>query len=665
MNNDLNSLSEDEKKESEIQESAEKVQVNHPETTNDVTSELDNAVAETAAEVVAEETTPRKTEELDETLSSVNSQEDLDDDDSENDTTEVIDDVDHHSLTKEELVIRLKHILDVIPVSSRNLKDEVEKIKNAFYEKHQHEVDLTHEKYIADGGEEKDFKMPLDPQEQLLSELAHDYKKKRYELIKSLEAEKEINLLAKQDVIAGIKELIQSEESIHTTFNSFKDLQKRWREIGPVQQSRMRNLYESYHHSIEMFYDYIKINKELRDLDLKKNLEAKEHLCNLANELLKEESALDAFNSLQDLHKEWREIGPVPLDQKETLWERFKTITTEINKKHQQYYDDLKQAQVVNLDAKTVLCEKVEAIAQENFDKPKVWNKKSEEIVSIQNEWRTIGFAPRKFNNKIYERFRKACDEFFDKKRNFYQVYKKVQDDNLALKKALIEKAEALKESDDWKKTTNEFVKIQREWKNIGPVPRKQSDDIWNKFRASCDHFFKRKKDFFKDIDKVYDDNLKLKQQLIAEIIAYEPIEDNKAYLNKLHEFKQRWNDIGHVPFKSKDSIYNDFRNALNRHFDKLNMDESKREMEKFRSKVDDFQNTNNSTDKIVFERNKLLNKFKAMESEISVWENNIGFLSTNNKTNTLVKEYERKIETAKEHLQVLKRKIDLLNDSI
>ncbi len=241
-----------------------------------------------------------------------NDSDDLDDDDNENDTSEEIDEIDHDSLTKEQLVIRLKHLIDSIPLTSRNLKDEIEKIKNTFYEKYQHEVSVTHEKFIAEGGEEKDFKMPPDPQEQLLSELIADYRKKRYDILKKFEAEKELNLLAKKDVIEGIKELIQSEESINNTFNSFRELQKRWKEIGPVPQSSVRNLYETYHHSIEMFYDYIKINKDLRDLDLKKNQEAKEHLCEVAEELLNEENAVSAFNNLQELHKEWREIGPVP-----------------------------------------------------------------------------------------------------------------------------------------------------------------------------------------------------------------------------------------------------------------------------------------------------------------------------------------------------------------
>ncbi|MFC0877708.1 DUF349 domain-containing protein [Saccharicrinis sp. FJH2] len=589
--------------------------------------------------------------------------EDMDDDDNENDTEEEIDDVDHDSLTKEQLVIRLKHLIDTIPLTSRNLKDEVEKIKNTFYEKYQHEVSVTHEKFIAGGGEEKDFKMPPDPQEQLLSELLADYRKKRYELLKRFEAEKELNLLAKRDVISGIKELIQSEESINNTFNNFRELQKRWKEIGPVPQANVRNLYENYHHSIEMFYDYIKINKDLRDLDLKKNQEAKEHLCEVAEELLNEENAVSAFNNLQELHKEWREIGPVPKEFKEPLWERFKEATAKINKKHQKYYDDIKENQKENLEKKSSLCEKVEEIAGQSYERPKIWNKKSQEIIAIQKEWRTIGFAPRKYNNKIYERFRKACDEFFDNKRKFYQEYKKLQDENLEMKQALVNKAVALKDSEDWKKATNELVRIQKEWKKIGPVPRKFSDSIWNEFRDACDHFFNRKKEFFHDIDKVQDDNLKMKKKLIDEINAFEPGEENEETIRILHEYKDKWNDIGHVPFRDKDAIYNEYRNAINRHFDKLNMDETKREVEKYRSKIEDIQVGHNSDDKMNSERNKLLNKYRTLENDIAVWENNIGFLSTGKKSGSVVKDYERKIEKAKERLEILKKKIDLLND--
>ncbi|MFB6319742.1 DUF349 domain-containing protein [Saccharicrinis sp. FJH54] len=677
MNNDLNKLPENDGFKSEEntgiskETESEKSSVKKDEIVSDTEKEpKEEAASETngSEEKVEDATEDSKKEEEKsstevEKVSDDDTSDDLDEDDNENDTEEEIDEIDHESLSKEQLVIRLKHLIDSIPLTSRNLKDEIEKIKNTFYEKFQHEVSVTHEKFIADGGEEKDFKMPPDPQEQLLSELIADYRRKRYEILKKFEEEKELNLLAKKDVIEGIKELIQSEESINNTFNNFRELQKRWKEIGPVPQSNVRNLYESYHHSIEMFYDYIKINKDLRDLDLKKNQEAKEHLCEVAEELINEENAVSAFNNLQELHKEWREIGPVPKEFKEPLWERFKEATAKINKKHQQYYDDIKENQKENLEKKTALCEKVEEIAGQVYERPKVWNKKSQEIIGIQKEWRTIGFAPRKYNNKIYERFRKACDEFFDNKRKYYQEYKKLQDDNLEKKQALVNKALALKDSEDWKKATSELVRIQKEWKKIGPVPRKHSDSIWNDFRNACDHFFNRKKEFFHDIDKVQDDNLKLKKKLIDEINAFEPEEDNEKTIGILHDFKERWNSIGHVPFRDKDAIYNEYRNAINRHFDKLNMDETKREVEKYKSKIEDIQVGQRSDDKLNSERNKLLNKYRTLENDIAVWENNIGFLSTGKKSGSVVKDYERKIEKAKERLEILKRKIDLLND--
>lgn len=678
MNNDLNKIPEEEgidknddpKVESDLGE--ETKALDNTEEKDDAVQDLSESSEKT---VKKEEKTEGKekaaadkpvSEKQESEAPSTSEDDDLDEDDNENDTVEEIDDIEHDTLSKEQLVIRLKHLLDSIPLTSRNLKDEVDKIKSTFSEKVQHEVSETHDKFIANGGEEKDFKMPPDPQEHLLNELISQYKKKRFELLRKFEEQKELNLLAKKDVIEGIKELIKSEESINTTFNNFRELQNRWREIGQVPQASVRNLYESYHHSIEMFYDYIKINKDLRDLDLKKNQEAKEHLCTVAEELLKEDDAVSAFNNLQELHKEWREIGPVPKEIKEPLWERFKEATSKINKKHQQYYDNIKESQKQNLERKTDLCEKVEEIAKEAFERPKAWNKKSQEIINIQKEWRTIGFAPRKYNNKIYDRFRKACDEFFDKKRTFYQEYKKVQDENLKQKRALLDKAETLKDNDNWKRTTGEFVKIQKEWKKIGPVPRKFSDDIWNKFRSACDHFFNRKKEFFKDIDKVQDDNLKLKKDLIDEINAYEPNEDNQKNLVDLHAFKDRWNAIGHVPFREKDAIYNEYRNAFNRHFDKLNMDESKREVEKFKSKLEDIQTSNRSDDKMNTERIKLLNKYKALENDIAVWENNIGFLSSNgsSKSSSVLSDYQHKIEKAKERLEILKKKIDLLNDT-
>jgi hypothetical protein len=593
-----------------------------------------------------------------------NDDEDESDEESENDTSEEIQPVDLHSLSKEQLVIRLKTLFETIPVTSRNLRDEVFNIRNTFYEILSAENEALREAFFADGGEEKDFKPPVEPQELLLKEFFDKYNHSRNEMLREAEKQYELNYLAKLDVIEEIKSLIGKEESLQNTFRSFHDLQRRWKEIGQVTKAKAEGLYESYHHTVDMFYDYVKINKDLRDLDFKKNMEAKLKICERAESLDAMEDFALAFAELQELHKEWREIGPVAPEFKESLWERFKEATAAINKKHQQHFEDVKNQQKENLDKKIALCEKVEEIASVIFERPKMWNKKGDEIIEIQKQWRAIGFAPRKFNNKVYERFRAACDKFFENKRQFYVAYKKEQEDNLEKKRQLLERAQELVNSSDWKKATDEFVKIQKEWKEIGAVPRKHSDVIWEKFRGVCDDFFKRKKEFFKDIDSVHVENLKKKKQIIEQLNALEFGENNDENIKLLQDLREQWNAIGHVPFKEKDAVYNEFRNALNKHFDKLDMDSRDKELEKFRSRMEDFKDSGRNRDKMDDERNKLFIKLRALESEIAVLENNIGFLSGGkNKANALIRDYELKIENAKERLEILKRKIDLIDD--
>ena len=646
-------------------------EISIPEGSGNVKSEMGQAEepvidAVEEGEVLAgsEEVNVKEPEKGETQLHNHNDEDDEGDDESENDTKEEIQPVDLHSLSKEQLVIRLKTLLETIPVTSRNLRDEVFNIRNTFYEIHSAEIEALRETFFAEGGEEKDFKPPVEPQELLLKEFFDKYNQDRAELLREAEKQAEINYLAKLDVIEEIKSLIGAEESLQTTFRIFHDLQNRWKEIGSVSKAKADGLYESYHHTVDMFYDYVKINKDLRDLDFKRNMEAKVKLCERAEGLDTIEDHALAFAELQELHKEWREIGPVAAEYKESLWERFKEATAVINKKHQQHFEDVKNQQKENLEKKIALCEKVEEIASIVFEKPKIWNKKGDEIIEIQKQWRAIGFAPRKYNNKVYERFRAACDKFFENKRQFYQAYKKEQEDNLEKKKLLLERAQQLVSSSEWKKATDEFVKIQKEWKEIGAVPRKQSDIIWEKFRGVCDEFFKRKKEFFKDIDSVQLDNLKKKKLIIEQVNALEFGEDNESNIKILQDFREQWNGIGHVPFKEKDAVYNEFRNALNKHFDKLDMDSRDREIEKFRSRMEDIKDSGRNRDKMDDERNKLFVKLRALESEIAVLENNIGFLSGGkNKANALIRDYEIKIEKAKERLELIKRKIDLFDE--
>lgn len=573
-----------------------------------------------------------------------------------------IDKVEHDHLSKKDLIARLNYLLEHISAKSTALKDEVEAIKVSFYKQHKKEVQEIKVRFVADGGDEKDFMAVPDPQEILLKELMTKFKGQRASFQRTREAEKAENLKLKYEIIEEIKVLQLGEESLNKTFKVFRELQDKWREAGPVPQAQVKNLYETYHHHVELFYDYIKINKELRDLDLKKNYELKVELCVKAEELVSNVNVMEAFAELQNLHHEWREIGPVQREEREVLWDRFKLATAAINKKHQQHYEEIKNSQKDNLDKKTLLCEKVEAFAALKIEKNKDWNQKSDEIMELQKEWRAIGFAPKKYNTRIYERFRAACDAFFNRKREFYQEYKNLQDENYAKKLELIKIAEGLKDSTKWKEDSDKFIKIQKEWKSIGPVARKHSDAIWKSFRSACDHFFQQKANYFKNIDKVYDENLEKKKQLIEEIKLFELTDDNDAMIQKIESFKHRWNDIGHVPFKDKESIYNEFRGALNAHYDHLQIDESTKEVIKFKSKVDDMQQGSNSYDKVSSERLRLMAKLKKLESEISVWENNIGFFASSKKSDSLLKDFQHKIDEAKERKEVLIRKIKFID---
>jgi predicted XRE-type DNA-binding protein len=433
--------------------------------------------------------------------------------------------VDHESLTKQKLVARLKHVLHTFPIDQ--VKDEVETVKAAFYKLLKAETEVLKAKFVESGELEENFKAPIDHDEHELKELIKQYRDKRAELNETLEEEKDRNFTAKSDVVEAIKSLVNRQESLNDTFQEFRDLQQKWRDIGPVPQAKVRDLWNSYNYAIESFYNYIHINKELRDLDLKKNLEVKLGLCESAEKLLLEPNIVTSFNALQKLHDQWREAGPVPKEKKDEVWDRFKEATSIINKKHQEHFEGVKDQLRQNLEAKAQLCEKAEEIVAvaDKIDSPREWEEKSKALVDIQQLWKTIGFAPKKDNNKIYERFRTACDKFFEHKRDYFKDYKSEQHNNLQLKTELCLQAEALKGSTEWKKTTDEFIKIQKRWKEIGPVPRKQSDLVWKRFRAACDEFFDNKSKHFHHIDDEQDQNLKLKQQIIEEVKALVPAE--------------------------------------------------------------------------------------------------------------------------------------------
>ena len=429
-------------------------------------------------------------------------------------------------------------------------------------------------------------------------------------------------------------------------------------------QQNLKDLWETYHHHVEKFYDYIKINKELRDLDLKKNLETKIQLCEKTEELLLEPSVVQAFKVLQKYHEQWREIGPVPHEAKTELWERFREVTSKINKKHQGYYENLKAAQRKNLEAKTNLCENVEELNNTKLSTHKEWNEKSMEVVELQKMWRTIGYAPKESNNKIYQRFRSACDEFFRRKREFYVENKEMQNNNLQLKIELCIQAEGLQDSTEWKKTTEDFINLQKRWKEIGPIHRKMSDKIWKRFRAACDAFFQKKSGHYSHIDKEYEDNLKRKKDLIKEISEFKPDKDTTEIFERLKEYQRKWTEIGFVPFKEKENILQDYRLAINKQFDNLNIDENQKNLLKYRNKLENLQDNQKASAKLKHDREKFINKMKQLENDIVLWENNIGFFTKSKNAESLINEVNEKIENARKTIKLLEEKMKLIDET-
>jgi hypothetical protein len=563
-------------------------------------------------------------------------------------------------LSREELVKRLSFITKNFDIAE--IKDEVDEIKSLFYKLYNEELEQLKKNFVDSGELAENFTAPLDSLEMEIKELLKDFKHKRSALVKNLEEEKEQNLIAKNEVIEAIKNLVNRQESLNETFNEFRALQQRFHEIGPIPQNKVRDVWDTYNLHIENFYNYVKINKELRDLDLKKNLELKTDLCEKAEKLIDDPFVVNSFKTLQKHHDSWREIGPVPKEKKDELWERFKAATTIINQKHQAYFEGLKDQLKENLKLKTDLCEKAEQILTEEAHSPSEWESKSKKLIELQQSWKTIGFAPKKDNNIIYERFRGACDKFFENKRAFFKEYKGEQQKNLNEKTQLCEIAEAMKDSTDWKKSTNEFIRIQKQWKEIGPVPRRQSDAIWHRFRKACDAFFDNKSKFFNKIDESQDDNLKKKQALIEELKNFKNKTDNEENFKVLQEYQRKFSEIGHVPFKHKDQINQDFRNEINKHFDSLNMDEYHKNVQKFRNRVENLKNSGQQDDKISQERHKLISKLKQLENDITVWENNIGFFAKSKSSDSLIKDFQHKIENGKRNIQLLQEKIDMLD---
>jgi hypothetical protein len=570
--------------------------------------------------------------------------------------------VDYSGYSKHELVETLGLIIENRPAVE--IREDVERIKILFYKKLKSESEERKAKFLAEGGKIEDYRQWVDPDDARVKHMLEKYKEKKTDYNKIQEAEKYENLKKKYDIIDKIKDLVNREESINKTFHDFRSLQNEWHSIGVVPQTSLKDLWENYHHYVEIFYDYIKINKELRDLDLKKNLEAKVLLCEKAEELLLEPNPVNAFRSLQDFHNQWREIGPVPQESKNEIWERFKEATSQINKRHHEYFEKQKDDQKKNLDAKMALCEEVDAINMLEIKNFKEFDERADKVVELQKMWRTIGFAPKKQNNKVYQRFREACDTFFEKKRGFYADNKEIQLNNLQLKTELCIQAESLQESTDWKATSDALIKLQREWKEIGPVPRKQSERCWKRFRKACDHFFNRKTDFFAALDTSYEDNLKAKLAIIDELEKFDPGTDVQAAFERLKELQRKWTEIGFVPFNLKAEITNKYRAAINKEFDKLKIGDEDKSILKYKTKLDNLKANPKASRKVRNERDKFFTKIKQLEGDIVLWENNIGFFAKSTNADTLIKEVEEKIDNAKKLIKTLEEKVKMIDQS-
>lgn len=564
-------------------------------------------------------------------------------------------------LTKDEILNRLQTLVDA-PVET--VRGEVESLKQAYYKIRRSEVDELKKAFIEQGGDEKDFSAPEDTKENYLKELLSSYKEKKAAYLAEEEKIKAENYAVKLQLIEQLKMLCESQDDFNKLYNEFKDIQQKWKEIKLVPEEHANELWKEYQTYSEAFYDLIKINNQFRDYDFKKNLELKTALCEAVEKLQDEKDIISAFHQLQKLHQQWREIGPVAKDLREELWSRFKAASTVINKRHQQHFENLKAKEQENLEAKTAICEQIEGIDYTALKTFKDWDEKNNEVLALQQKWRTIGFTPKKHNTKIFERFRAACDVFFTNKTEFYKAIKAEMEKNLEKKRALCEKAEVLKDSTDWKGTTEKLIALQKEWKTIGQVTRRHSDSIWKRFITACDYFFDNKNKNVSSQKSEEQANLEAKKALIEKVKTMDESLETEEAISTLKEWIAEWNEIGHVPFKEKDKVYKAFHEAVDAQFDRLKVDQRDRRMKSYRNNVSEMAGKGKG--KLYSERDRLMRTYERMKNDLQTYENNIGFLSISSKGGSgLVKEMERKIEKLKAEMELTVKKIEAIDENL
>ena len=559
--------------------------------------------------------------------------------------------------TQEEVVARLTEInKDACNAD----KQEIDYLKQTFYKLHKAEQDAARKAFIDGGGNPDDFVPAPDPWETRFKEIMSSIKEKRSIMAAEQEQEKEENLQKKLAILDKMKTLTETTEDTSKIYSEFKQLQQEWNEIKQVPANKVNELWKSYQLYTEKFYDMVKLNNEFREYDFKKNLEQKTHLCEAAEKLAEEPDVVSAFHQLQKLHQEFRNIGPVAKDLRENIWARFKAASTAVNRRHQQHFEMLKEKEQNNLDQKTVICEIAESMDYDNLKTFADWENKTQEILALQAKWKTIGYAPQKMNVKIFERFRAACDEFFKRKAAFFKQIKESMAENLEKKKALCEKAEALKDSTDWKQTAEILTQLQKEWKTIGPVAKKYSDAVWKRFIGACDYFFAQKNKATSSQRSVEVENMAKKEEIIKQLIALDASgSTDNSTAEQTRALIKEWNSIGHVPFKEKDRLYNEFHKWVDKLFDKLNLSASER-------KLSDFKSGLGKGDNLYRDREKLVRTYESLKSDIQTYENNLGFLnSASKKGNTLVAEVTRKIERLKGDMELVLKKIEAIDEKL
>lgn len=563
------------------------------------------------------------------------------------------------AMDKKQLVEVLQNLAQQ-PVNE--VKEDVVRVRVAFAAIRKEELAKEKEAFIAKGNEEAAFAPAADELEEQFKSLYAEIKEKRAAYNAAQDALKAENLAKKREIISKINEIAEDADNVNRQYSTVQQLQQDFKAIGEVPSENDTEVWKSYQVAVERFYDLLKMNKELRDYDFKKNLEQKQALCAEAEALDEEADIVDAFKKLQQLHTSWREIGPVSKEIREELWTRFKNASAVINKKYQSFFEERKANEKKNAEGKEALCVKIEAISTDNLKTYAAWDEATKAIIGLQEEWKKLGFASRKVNTELFARFRKSCDEFFAKKAEFFKRMKDELAANLAKKIELCEKAEALKDSTEWKKTTDALIALQKEWKTVGPVVKKHSDAVWKRFIAACDAFFEEKKKQNVNVHSVEHENLKQKKDIIAQINSILENKETEDAPNKVRELMKKWQEVGHVPYKEKDKVYAEYKAAIDKAFEQLDMKAKKARMANFANSI----NQMSDTGKVYHERERLFRAYEMKSQELKTYENNLGFFNAQSKSgNSLVKEMERKIANIKEEIAMLEQKIKLIDEKI